>query len=213
MRKIELLSPAGSKESFYAAINAGTDAIYLGGKLFSARAYASNFSNEELKELIIYAHLRNVKVYVTVNTLVFEEEFFEAIKFIEFLYRNNVDAILLQDLGLASYIHKVYPSLEIHASTQLNCHNISEAKALMKLGFKRIVLARETPLHLVREIKRLGVEVEVFVHGALCVSYSGQCLMSSLIGNRSGNRGKCAQPCRNYMICEGDNRKSTEFAI
>ena len=213
MRKIELLSPAGSKESFYAAINAGTDAIYLGGKLFSARAYASNFSNEELKELIIYAHLRNVKVYVTVNTLVFEEEFFEAIKFIEFLYRNNVDAILLQDLGLASYIHKVYPSLEIHASTQLNCHNISEAKALMKLGFKRIVLARETPLHLVREIKRLGVEVEVFVHGALCVSYSGQCLMSSLIGNRSGNRGKCAQPCRNYMICEGDNRRSTEFAI
>ena len=189
MKRIELLSPAGSLESYKAAISAGTDAIYLGGKSFSARAYASNFSNEEIKGLIEYAHQRDVKVYITVNTLIFEDEFKQAVEFIDFLYKNDVDGVLLQDLGLAYYLHTVYPELILHASTQLNCHNVAEAKALINLGFKRIVLAREVSIEEAKKIKDLGVEVEVFVHGALCVSYSGQCLMSSFIGNRSGNRG------------------------
>ena len=213
MRKVELLSPAGSLESFKAAISAGADAVYLGGKMFSARAYASNFSNEEIKELIEYAHIRDVKVYVTVNTLIFEDEFDEAIKFIDHLYKSDVDGVLLQDLGLANYLHICYPELVLHASTQLNCHNLSEAKALMKLGFKRIVLAREVSLQEAKKIKELGVEVEVFVHGALCVSYSGQCLMSSFIGNRSGNRGRCAQPCRNEMKVISKDKESDKFGI
>lgn len=213
MSKIELLSPAGSLESFKAAISAGADAVYLGGKMFSARAYASNFSNEEIRELIKYAHQRNVKVYITVNTLIFEDEFEDVVNFIDYLYRSDVDGILLQDLGLASYLHNRYPSLILHASTQLNCHNISEAKALIKLGFKRLVLAREVSLEEAKRIKDLGVEVEVFVHGALCVSYSGQCLMSSFIGGRSGNRGRCAQPCRNEMKVIGPNIESSSFGI
>jgi putative protease len=210
---VELLAPAGSLESFYASINAGADALYLGGKLFSARAYASNFSNEELEKMIIYAHKRNVKVYITVNTIIFEEEFPKVVEFVSFLHSRNVDGILLQDLGLASYLHEVFPDLVLHASTQLNCHNVAEAKALMDVGFKRLVLARETPLEVTKQIKDLGVEVEVFVHGALCVSYSGQCLMSSFIGNRSGNRGRCAQPCRNNMICKNDEDSSSPFAL
>ena len=213
MKKIELLSPAGSLESFYAAISAGANAVYMGGKQFSARAYASNFSNEQIKDLIIYAHKRNVKVYITVNTLIFEDEFEEVVNFIDFLYRSDVDGILLQDLGLAYYLHNCYPELILHASTQLNCHNVSEAKALINLGFKRLVLAREVSLEEAKRIKDLGVEVEVFVHGALCVSYSGQCLMSSFIGNRSGNRGKCAQPCRNEMKVISNEKESELFGI
>lgn len=213
MNKIELLSPAGSLESFKAAISAGADAVYMGGKMFSARAYASNFSNEEIGELIQYAHTRGVKVYITVNTLIFEDEFEEAVKFIDFLYHHDVDGILLQDLGLAYYLHNTYPDLILHASTQLNCHNLSEAKALIKLGFKRLVLAREVSLEEAKKIKDLGAEVEVFVHGALCVSYSGQCLMSSFIGNRSGNRGRCAQPCRNEMKVIAKDKESASFGI
>ncbi len=212
-KEIELLAPAGTKESFYAAINAGCNAIYMGGKLFSARSYATNFSDEELVDLIKYAHLHDVKINITVNTLIFDDEFNDAIKFIDFLYRNDIDAILIQDLGLAYYIHKVYPDLVMHASTQLNCHNVNEAKALIDLGFKRIVLAREVSIDEAKKIKELGVEVEVFVHGALCVSYSGNCLMSSFIGNRSGNRGKCAQPCRNVMKVIGNDKESSNFGI
>ena len=213
MNKIELLSPAGSLESFKAAISAGANAVYMGGKMFSARAYASNFSNEEIGDLIKYAHSRGVKVYITVNTLIFEDEFIEAVKFIDYLYKNDVDGVLLQDLGLAYYLHTRYPDLILHASTQLNCHNISEAKALINLGFKRLVLAREVSLEEAKKIKDLGVEIEVFVHGALCVSYSGQCLMSSFIGNRSGNRGRCAQPCRNEMKVIGNDKESHSFGI
>ena len=213
MNKIELLSPAGSLESFKAAISAGADAVYMGGKMFSARAYASNFSNEEIGELIKFAHARGVKVYITVNTLIFEDEFEEAVKFIDYLYHHDVDGVLLQDLGLAYYLHNTYPDLILHASTQLNCHNLSEAKALINLGFKRLVLAREVSLEEAKKIKDLGVEVEVFVHGALCVSYSGQCLMSSFIGNRSGNRGRCAQPCRNEMKVITKDKESSSFGI
>ena len=213
MKRIELLSPAGSLESFRASISAGADAVYMGGKNFSARAYASNFSNEQIRENIKYAHQRGVKVYITINTLIFEDEINDVLDFVDYLYRSDVDGILLQDLGLAYLLHTRYPDLILHASTQLNCHNVSEAKALIKLGFKRLVLAREVSLEEAKRIKDLGVEVEVFVHGALCVSYSGQCLMSSFIGNRSGNRGKCAQPCRNEMKLIGNDKESSSFGI
>ncbi len=207
MNKIELLAPAGNYNSFIA------DAIYLGGKNFSARAYSSNFTNEEITKLIKYAHIRDVKVYVAVNTLIFEDEFFEAVEFVKFLYLHDVDGILLQDLGLAHYLHQIMPDLVLHASTQLNCHNVIMAKSLINLGFKRIVLAREVNIEEAKKIKKLGVEVEVFVQGALCVSYSGSCLMSSFIGGRSGNRGRCAQPCRNHMTVGYDNNEKKDYAI
>ncbi len=210
---MELLAPSGNYASFIASINAGADAIYLGGKNFSARAYSTNFSNEEIKEMIKYAHIRGVKVYVTLNTLLFEDEFFDAVEFASFLYQNDVDAILLQDLGLANYLHKVYPDLILHASTQLNCHNIIQAQSLINVGFKRLVLAREVSIQEAKKIKDLGVEVEVFVHGSLCVSYSGNCLMSSFIGGRSGNRGRCAQPCRHHVEVGHDDETKKEYGI
>ena len=210
---MELLAPAGSYEAFIASINAGADAIYLGGKLFSARAYSSNFTNQEIKELIKYAHIRDVKVYIALNTLIFEDEFFDAVEFARFLYENDVDGLIIQDLGLAYYLHKTMPDLVLHASTQLNCHNIAQAKGLMELGFKRIVLAREVSLKEAEEIKKLGVEIELFVHGALCISYSGNCLMSSFIGGRSGNRGKCAQPCRHHVELVDGKDSSKEYSL
>ena len=212
---MELLSPAGNIASAYAAFKGGADAIYIGGKKFSARASADNFSDEELKEITIFAHSIGKKVYVTLNTLLFQDEFFEAVEFAKFLYLINVDGVMIQDLGLAHYLHKVMPGLQLNASTQLNCHNIEQAKALIKIGFKRIVLARECSLDLAKQIKKLGVEVEVFGHGALCVSYSGNCLLSSFIGNRSGNRGRCAQPCRmTYDLVEnGETISKSSFLL
>ena len=194
--KPELLSPAGSFECLKAVIEAGCDAVYLGGKSFSARSFATNFDNEELVEAIKYAHLYGVKVYVTVNTLVYEKEVDSFIEYIDFLHQNNVDAILVQDIGMLHLIRSIFPNLEVHASTQMHIHNVESAKLMKKIGVKRVVLARETPLELVKEIKKIGIDVETFVHGALCVSYSGQCLMSSLIGGRSGNRGSCVGCCR-----------------
>lgn len=197
MKKVELLSPAGNMECLKAAINAGCDAVYLGGYNFGARNYATNFSNEEIEEAIKYAHIYGVKVYVTVNTMIYENEVEEFIKYIDFLHKINVDAIIIQDLGMMDYIRKTYPNLEIHASTQMNVHNFEGALLLEKLGVKRVVLARETDPKIIKKIKeKLNIEVETFVHGALCFSYSGQCLMSSLIGGRSGNRGTCSQCCR-----------------
>lgn len=197
MKRPELLSPVGNKECLIAAIHAGCDAVYLGGKVFGARSYAGNFSNEELIEAIKYAHLYGVKVYVTVNTIIYEEETKSFIEFVDFLHRNNVDAIIIQDIGMIDYLRKVYPNLEIHASTQMNIHNVEGAKLLEELGLKRVVLARETDIDTVKKIKeKTNIEIELFVQGALCFSYSGQCLMSSLIGGRSGNRGTCTQCCR-----------------
>lgn len=194
---MELLSPAGSKESFYCALNSGADAIYIGGKSFSARAYATNFTYEDIKECVREAHLRNVLVYVTVNTLLFEDELEKCIKECEEYISLGVDAFIIQDLGLASILRRLFPTFPLHASTQMNVFNVDQAKKLKELGITRIVLARECPLSLVKEIKeKTNLEIEVFVHGALCVSFSGQCLMSSFIGDRSGNRGRCAQPCR-----------------
>ena len=197
MERIELLAPAGSMESLIAAINRGADAIYLGGSKFSARAYASNFDNETMEKAVDYAHTYGVKVYVTVNTLIKENEFQEAVDYIGVLYKIGVDALIIQDVGLAKRIREVYPDFELHASTQMSIHNGEGALFFRENGFFRIVLSRELTLDEIKYIsKDLGIETEIFVHGALCVCYSGQCLMSSLIGGRSGNRGRCAQSCR-----------------
>lgn len=197
MKKIELLSPAGNMDSLKAAIEAGCDAVYLGGRLFGARSFAGNFTNEEIIKAINYAHLYGVRVYVTINTIIYEREVENFIDYVSFLHKNNVDAVIIQDLGMLDLIGKMFPNLEIHASTQMHIHNFEGALFAKQMGVKRVVMARETPLLVIEKIKKeLDIEVEVFVHGALCVSYSGQCLMSALIGKRSGNRGSCAQVCR-----------------
>ena len=209
MKKPELLAPAGSMDAFYAAIEAGCDAVYIGGYSFGARAFSDNFSNEEIIECINYAHLYGVKIYVTVNTLVFENEVEMFLNYIDFLHSNNVDAIIIQDLGMFDLIRKTYPNLEIHISTQMNIHNLNGSLMMEKLGAKRVVLARETDFETLKQIrKNTNIELEVFVHGALCVSYSGQCLMSYLIGGRSGNRGKCAGTCRQkYSLVDERGKK------
>jgi len=200
---MELLAPAGSIQTLKIAIQAGCDAVYISGKRFGARAFAVNFTNEELKDAISYAHLRGIKVYVTLNTLIYDEEFEDIKPYLEFLVENKVDAVIVQDLGLIHYIRMYYPTLIIHASTQMNINSVNGALRLMELGVKRVVLAREVPLSIIKEIVKTGIEVEVFVHGALCFAYSGQCLMSYEIGKRSGNRGECAQPCRKkYRLIE-----------
>ncbi|WP_346870017.1 U32 family peptidase [Clostridium sp. UBA5119] len=212
MDKIELLAPGGSKESIYAAVQGGADAIYMGGSKFSARAYANNFNEEELIEVVNYCHLYNVKVYIAFNTVIKEDELDEALEYGKFLYEIGVDAIITQDMGLFKIIKEAIPDFEIHASTQMTIHNGEGAIFLKNEGFQRIVLSRELSLDEIRYIsKDLDIETEIFVHGALCISYSGQCLMSSIIGGRSGNRGRCAQPCRlPYTIIKkssGENKK------
>ena len=208
LKRPELLSPAGDFASLKAAIQAGCDAVYLGGKLFGARAFSNNFDNNELVEAIKYAHLYKVKVYVTVNTLVYEHEVNKFMEYIDFLYRNNVDALIIQDIGMMDLIRKTYPLLELHASTQMHIHNLEGVKLVESLGLKRAVLARETSINLINEIKQnTNIELEIFIHGALCISYSGQCLFSSLIGNRSGNRGSCAGSCRQKYNLLINNKK------
>lgn len=194
---IELLAPVGSMESLYAAIQNGANAVYLGGKLFNARQYASNFDFDELKEAVDYAHLRDVKVYITANILVDNSEMENVIDYIKFLYEIDVDGIIVQDLGLANLIREFFPNLDVHGSTQMTINNLPGAEFVYDMGFTRVVLARETPIGEIKYIhNNTPIDLEAFIHGALCVCYSGQCLMSSLIGGRSGNRGKCAQPCR-----------------
>ena len=197
MKKIELLAPAGNMEALKAAVQAGCDAVYIGGTSFGARAFSKNFNNDEIVEAINYAHLYGVKVYVTVNTLIYDNEVDKFLEYIEFIHKNNVDAVLIQDFGMFDLLRKTFPNLELHASTQMHIHNLDGVKLMEKLGMKRVVLARETSIDDIKYIKEnSNVEIEVFVHGALCISYSGQCLMSSLIGGRSGNRGACAGSCR-----------------
>lgn len=203
-KNFELLAPAGSYEAFLAAVENGADAVYLGGKLFNARANATNFEIEELEKMVIYAHLRGVKIYITMNTLLEDNEVKEALDFAYRLYEIGIDAVIVQDLGLAKVLHTYIPELPLHASTQMTVYNLQGVKELEKLGFARVVLARELSLAEIKEIcEHTSMEIEIFVHGALCVCYSGQCLMSSMIGDRSGNRGKCAQPCRlPYQLLE-----------
>ena len=195
-RKIELLAPAGNMDALKAAVTGGCDAVYLGGTLFSARAFAGNFNHEELIEAVRYCHVRGVCVYVTLNTLLFETEVENAMKEVEFLYEHDVDALLVQDLGLFRLVRQCFPDFPVHCSTQMHIHNLSGVRMMQKLGAERVVLARETPLELIRECCREDIDIEVFVYGALCISYSGQCLMSESLKNRSGNRGMCAQCCR-----------------
>lgn len=196
MKKVELLAPAGNMDALKAAVQNGADAVFLGGRMFGARASATNFDMLQMKEAVEYAHLYGVKIHVTVNTLIKDEELEECLNYIGELYKLNVDALIVQDLGLMHAIQKRYPNFEIHASTQMHIHNVAGLRQLKEWGITRAVVARETPLELVKEMCKEDIEVEIFVYGAYCVSYSGQCLMSSSIGGRSGNRGECAQTCR-----------------
>ena len=200
MKKIkipELLSPAGNWESLRAAVNNGCDAVYMGGKSFNARSFAENFSDEDIESAIDYCHARGVKVYITVNTLYKDDEFSEVFKFIKSTYRAGADAFIVQDIGVASLMREKFGSVKLAASTQMTASTIFDVKYLQDMGFKRVVLSRELSLDEIRNItENCDVEIEIFAHGALCVSYSGQCLMSSMLGGRSGNRGKCAGPCR-----------------
>lgn len=194
---MELLAPAGSFSALRAAVSSGADAVYIGGSKFSARRGAVNFTTEEMEEAVRYCHLRGVKLHVAANILIKEKEKEDFLKYIEGLNKIGVDAVIIQDIGMAALVHKMYPDLPLHASTQMTAASVSAAKRLKEIGFSRVVLARELSRDAIRKISaEAGVETEVFAHGAICMSYSGQCLMSSIIGGRSGNRGMCAQPCR-----------------
>lgn len=192
---MELLVPAGDINSFYAGLNAGADAIYLSGKMFGARSYAKNFTEYELKTVLKLGKIYGVKIYVTMNTLVKEEEVEDFLKEVEFLYNLGVDAILMQDFGMISLCLEKYPNLVIHASTQVNSSSYETIKLLYEMGVKRVVLPREMSIDEIKKID-IPIEIEVFIHGALCVSYSGNCLFSSMLGGRSGNRGECVGSCR-----------------
>jgi len=214
--KIELLAPAGNKEAFIGAINAGANAVYLAGKEFGARKYASNFTLDEMKDLIIYAHLRHVAVFVTVNTLVYDEEIQHFLDYTDVLVKAGVDALIVQDIGVMSLLVKRYPNTEIHASTQTNTYSIEQLKYLKSIGVKRVILARETSIETIKKMRQeVTIDLEVFVHGALCVSYSGNCYFSQQNGGRSGNRGECAQPCRlPYQLYRNNElRKETCYLL
>ena len=194
---IELLSPVGDFDCLKSAVQNGADAVYFGANSFSARAFASNFDDNTLEQAINYAKIRGVKTNLTLNTLIKNDELKNAISIAKKAYEYGIDAIIVQDLGLARYLIKNFPGLAVHASTQMSVHNLDGVIALQKMGFSRVVLSRELSLEEIEYIcKNSNIEIEVFVHGALCISYSGQCLFSSMVGGRSGNRGKCAQPCR-----------------
>lgn len=193
----EILAPAGSREALEAAVQNGADAVYLSGKDFGARKFAANFSRQELLQALDYCHERGVSVYVTVNTLLFNEEFEKLQETLDYYYTIGVDAVIVQDMGVLSFVRKNYPDFDIHCSTQMSVQTVEDIGYLESLGVKRVVLGREMSLKEIRRAKKeTDVELEVFIHGALCISLSGQCLMSSMIGGRSGNRGSCAQPCR-----------------
>lgn len=193
----EVLAPAGSRDAFFAAVAAGADAIYLAGERFGARAYAANFTVEDLRGLMRYAHLRGVKVYVAVNTLLRDDELADAVEFCAAVYQAGADALIVQDMGLVAELNRCYPQICLNASTQMTLHNTAGVKYAERFGFNRVILAREVSMDDIRAIcAATEQEVEVFAHGALCICFSGQCLFSSMVGGRSGNRGRCAQPCR-----------------
>jgi putative protease len=210
-KDFELLAPAGNLEIFKGVIESGADAVYVGGSMFGARAYANNFTEDELLEAIDFAHLRGVKVYLTVNTLIKNSEFSKLYDYLLPYYKRGLDAVIVQDIGVVKAIHEYFPSLEIHTSTQMTVTGADGVRFLSQFGVTRVVMAREVSL---AEMKRIheetGMELEAFVHGALCYSYSGQCLFSSILGGRSGNRGRCAQPCRLPYTVEG---KKDEYIL
>lgn len=214
MSKTEILAPVGNMDMLYAGIAAGADAFYLALDDFGARAYAENFSLENIEEVIDYAHYFGRKVFITMNILIKDSEIDKAISYIEKLYEYGVDGILIQDIGFYSIIKNQMLGLDFHASTQMAVRDYHGAKALMDLGFKRIVIARETPIEEIRKISKLPCEKEVFVHGSLCVSYSGECLMSSYFGERSANRGRCAGPCRQkYQLINNGKTYGTDYYL
>lgn len=197
MSNIELLSPAGDLECLKVAVQTGANAVYFGTEEFNARVNTRNFNKQELVEAIEYAKLRGVKTHLALNILIKNNEFEDALKLVEFAYNSGIDAIIIQDLGLAKKVIELFPDLEVHSSTQMTIYNLDGAKKVEDLGFSRCVLARELTISQIENIcKNTDIDIEVFIHGALCISYSGQCLMSSMIGGRSGNRGKCAGTCR-----------------
>ena len=210
-KDFELLAPAGNLEIFKGVIESGADAVYVGGSMFGARAYANNFTEDELLEAIDFAHLRGVKVYLTVNTLIKNSEFSKLYDYLLVYYKRGLDAVIVQDIGVVKAIHEYFPSMEIHTSTQMTVTGADGVRFLSQFGVTRVVMAREVSL---AEMKRIheetGMELEAFVHGALCYSYSGQCLFSSILGGRSGNRGRCAQPCRLPYAVEG---KKDEYIL
>lgn len=210
-KDFELLAPAGNLEILKGVIESGADAVYVGGSMFGARAYANNFTEEELLEAIDFAHLRGVKVYLTVNTLIKNSEFSKLYDYLLPYYKRGLDAVIVQDLGVVKAIHEYFPSMELHTSTQMTVTGADGVRFLSQFGVTRVVMAREVSL---AEMKRIheetGMELEAFVHGALCYSYSGQCLFSSILGGRSGNRGRCAQPCRLPYTVEG---KKDEYIL
>ena len=212
---IELLSPVGDFECLKAAVQNGADAVYFGANLFSARAFASNFDDNILEEAINYAKIRGVKTNLTLNTLIKNNEIADAINLAKKAYKYGIDAVIVQDLGLARYLIKNFPGLHMHGSTQMSVHNLNGVHQLQKLGFSRVVLSRELSVKEIENIcKNSDIEIEVFVHGALCISYSGQCLFSSMVGGRSGNRGKCAQPCRlPFQLLENDKVIDTGYLL
>ncbi len=210
-KDFELLAPAGSLEILKGVIESGADAVYVGGSMFGARAYANNFTEEEFLAAIDFAHLRGVKVYLTVNTLIKNSEFSKLYDYLLVYYKRGLDAVIVQDIGVVKAIHEYFPSMEIHTSTQMTVTGADGVRFLSQFGVTRVVMAREVSL---AEMKRIheetGMELEAFVHGALCYSYSGQCLFSSILGGRSGNRGRCAQPCRLPYTVEG---KKDEYIL
>lgn len=214
MHKIELLAPAGNFQCLVAAVQSGADAVYLAGKCFGARSFADNFDDEELEKAVDYCHIRGVKIYITVNTLVLDSEMEQLGEYLVFLSKIGVDAIIVQDMGVITLANRIVPELPLHASTQMTIHNLQGVEALKKYNVKRVVLSRELSI---KEIKSIAantdIELEVFGHGALCMCYSGQCLLSSIIGGRSGNRGKCAQPCRLQYSINNDTKKAFYMSL
>lgn len=210
-KDFELLAPAGNLEILKGVIESGADAVYVGGSMFGARAYANNFTEEELLEAIDFAHLRGVKVYLTVNTLIKNSEFSKLYDYLLPYYKRGLDAVIVQDLGVVKAIHEYFPSMELHTSTQMTVTGADGVRFLSQFGVTRVVMAREVSLAEMKSIhEETGMELEAFVHGALCYSYSGQCLFSSILGGRSGNRGRCAQPCRLPYTVEG---KKDEYIL
>ncbi len=218
MRKekdIELLSPAGSFDALVAAVQNGADAVYIGGRDFNARINADNFSSSDMKKAIDYCHIRGVAVYAAVNTLVSDGEFLDAVKYVKELYLLGIDAVIVQDMGLFNSLHKIFPDLSLHASTQMTVHNSYGAVLLKNMGFDRVIVSREMPLSNIKTMTdKAKIPVEMFCHGAICMSYSGQCLMSSFMFRRSGNKGVCAQPCRmKYSLSQGATSSEASYLL
>ena len=215
IKKVELLSPVGGYLQFIAAVESGADAVYLGGSAFNARNSATNFSDEELEDAIKYAHIRGVKVYLTLNILIHDKEIHEVMEFAKRAYSYGIDAFIVQDIGVTYLLNEILPDAKVHFSTQGTIYSSEGIKALDKFNLERVVLARELTLDDIEEVcSNTDMEIEVFVHGALCICYSGQCRFSSLVGERSGNRGKCAQPCRlKYSLYENDKKLKSEYIL